>query len=91
VVKDIYSPKTLAIWATDGVCQDPSDPRTPPQSEDPESMKWLLENRTDFGYNGWDQILTPKSIATTKDSANHSTMMRESQVSPFNPSTKDIF
>lgn len=75
------SPKVFAIWATDGVCKNPSDPRPPPQSDDPKSMKWLLENRTDFGYNGWDQILPASKITcTTFEGANHFTMMREPQV-----------
>ena len=78
-----FCPKTLAIWATDGVCKNPSDPRPPPQSDDPKSMKWLLDNRTDFGYNGWDQILSSDSITTTKVGANHFTMMREPQASPM--------
>ncbi|KAF4633958.1 hypothetical protein G7Y89_g4156 [Cudoniella acicularis] len=78
------APKVLAIWATDGVCKNPSDPRPPPQSDDPKSMKWLLENRTDFGYNGWDQILPKSSITCTKLSGvNHFSMMREPQVHPL--------
>jgi iterative type I PKS product template protein len=59
------SPKVFAIWATDGVCKNPSDPRPPPQADDSKSMKWLLENRTDFGYNGWDQILPAAQITCT--------------------------
>ena len=81
IINPKYAPKTFAVWATDGVCKDPSDPRPPPRSDDPKSMKWLLENRTDFGFNGWDQILGQSCITTTKVSANHFTMMREPQVS----------
>ena len=80
VIDPAWAPKTFAIWATDGVCKNPSDPRPPPRSDDPKSMKWLLENRTDFGFNGWDQILGQNAITTTKVSANHFTMMREPQV-----------
>ena len=80
-----WAPKTFAIWATDGVCKDPSDPRPPLRDDDPKSMKWLLENRTDFGFNGWDQILGQSCMTTTKVGANHFTMMREPQVSPLCP------
>lgn len=78
------APKVFAIWATDGVCKNPSDPRPPPQSDDPKSMKWLLDNRTDFGYNGWEQILPKDSITCTKlPGVNHFSMMREPQVRPL--------
>lgn len=79
------------IWATKGVCGDPSDPRPPPQDDDPKSMKFLLENRTDFGTNGWDQLLdvtldpqTGKGKNATMekmDGVNHFTMMRPPAVS----------
>ncbi|KAI9877508.1 MAG: hypothetical protein M1830_003738 [Pleopsidium flavum] len=71
------APKTFAIWARDGVCKNPTDPRPPPTADDPKSMKWLLNNRTDFGYNGWDDLLGAKNITTTNVAGNHFTMMRE--------------
>jgi thioesterase domain-containing protein len=52
------APRTVAIWCTDGVCKHPDDPRPPPaEDEDPAPMKWLLNNRTDFGDNGWAQLV----------------------------------
>ena len=81
------SPKVYAIWAVDGVCKNPSDPRPEPQSDDPKSMKWLLENRTDFGYNGWDQILPASKITCTKiENVNHFSLMREPHVRSSNAS-----
>jgi hypothetical protein len=77
------APKTFAIWATDGVCKNPSDPRPPPSKDDSKSMKWLLENRTDFGFNGWDEVLGGKNIKTVKISSNHFTMMRDPVVNCF--------
>lgn len=62
-IQPTKSPRVFAVWAADGICKNPSDPRPPPHSDDPGSMKWLLDNRTDFGYNGWDQIL-PASMIT---------------------------
>ena len=78
------APKTLAIWATDGVCGKPDDPRPPPaEGEDPKPMKWLLDNRTDFGDNGWAQLLGAESIEFAIMGGNHFTMMRDEHVSPL--------
>lgn len=75
------APKTLAIWAQHGVARYPSDPRPPPSPNDPKSMKWLLNNRTDFGFNGWDQLLGGENISTTSVEGNHFSMMKEPLVS----------
>ncbi|KAI4171110.1 MAG: hypothetical protein LQ343_004522 [Gyalolechia ehrenbergii] len=79
-IKDeALAPRTLAIWARYGVCRYPDDPR--PQSsareEDPKSMTWLLENRTDFGFNGWDALVGKDAIETTSLEGNHFTLMKE--------------
>jgi len=71
------APKTYAIWCRDGVCKNPGDPRPPPQSDDPASMKWLLENRTDFGCNGWDQLLGAENMVNSNMGGNHFTMMKD--------------
>ena len=70
-------PTTLAIWATDGVCGKPDDPKPPPQKDDPWNMKWLLENRTDFGSNGWHELLGEGKMQFAKIGGNHFTLMRE--------------
>ena len=80
--KDFAAPPTLLIWARDGVCKNPEDPRPPPQEDDPKSMKWLLENRTDFGYNGWDQLLGAENCKMVSMDGNHFTMMKPPIVSP---------
>lgn len=62
-----YDPKptigpmaTYAIWCTDGVAGNPGDPRPPPaEEEDPAPMTWLLNHRTDFKSNGWEQLCGP--------------------------------
>ncbi|EXJ93814.1 hypothetical protein A1O1_02207 [Capronia coronata CBS 617.96] len=79
--RDFQAPPTLLIWATDGVCGKPGDPRPPPQADDPKSMKWLLENRTDFGPNGWDKLLSPEACKTVTVVGNHFTMMKPPVVS----------
>ncbi|KIX09737.1 uncharacterized protein Z518_00818 [Rhinocladiella mackenziei CBS 650.93] len=73
---DFKAPPTLLIWATDGVCGKPGDPRPPPQADDPKSMKWLLENRTDFGPNGWDKLLGADACKMVTVVGNHFTMMK---------------
>ena len=76
--------KALFIWAQDGVCKNPTDPRPPPPREgelDPKSMKWLFNNRTDFGANGWDELLEEANITCTSVGGNHFTIMREPIVS----------
>ncbi|KIW13453.1 hypothetical protein PV08_08641 [Exophiala spinifera] len=73
---DFKAPPTLLIWATDGVCGKPGDPRPPPQADDPKSMKWLLENRTDFGPNGWDKLLGAEVCKMVTVNGNHFTMMK---------------
>ncbi|ENH68137.1 Aflatoxin biosynthesis polyketide synthase [Fusarium oxysporum f. sp. cubense race 1] len=72
------APKTTIIWAADGVCKNPDDPRPEAQPDDPRGMNWLLNNREDFGPNGWDEFIGPGNISTMAiENANHFTMMRE--------------
>ena len=75
------APPTFLVWCTDGVCKYPDDPRPPPQDDDPASMKWLLNNRTDFGPNGWDLLLGKENCTCVTLSGNHFTMMKEPIVS----------
>ena len=78
---DPDAPKVLLVWARHGVCKNPEDPRPEPQEDDPNSMKWLLDNRTDFGCNGWERLLGEGNCTCTSVGGNHFTMMREPIVS----------
>ncbi|KAJ6155451.1 hypothetical protein N7470_006017 [Penicillium chermesinum] len=74
-------PKTFMVWAKDGVCNKPNDPRPAPAedgSPDPREMLWLLNNRTDLGPNGWDTLVGAKNIGgiSVMEEANHFTMTR---------------
>jgi len=74
-------PKTFMVWAKDGVCGKPNDPRPAPAedgSPDPREMLWLLNNRTDLGPNGWDTLVGEKNVGgiTVMEGANHFTMTR---------------
>jgi iterative type I PKS product template protein len=88
--RDFNAPPTLLIWATDGVCGKPGDPKPPPQADDPKSMKWLLENRNDFGPNGWDKLLGAENCSMVKVVGNHFTMMKPPVVSCKSPSFRNI-
>jgi hypothetical protein len=44
-------------------------------------MKWLLENRTDFGPNGWDKLLGEENCSMVQVVGNHFTMMKPPVVS----------
>ena len=69
-------PPTRLIWAHDGVCKSPESPRPEVREDDPKEMLWLLNNRTDFGSNGWDRLLgTDDLIIETMYNANHFSMM----------------
>ena len=71
-----HGPKTHIVWAKDGVCKNPGDPRPEPRADDPREMNWLLNNRTDFGPNGWDTLLGAGDVVVeTLEDANHFTLM----------------
>ncbi|EME39782.1 polyketide synthase-like protein [Dothistroma septosporum NZE10] len=79
-----YDPKptigpcpTYAVWCTDGVAGNAGDPRPPPaEDEDPAPMKWLLNHRTDFASNGWDQ-LCGRNMKFGVMGGHHFSMMKE--------------
>lgn len=51
------APKTLMVYATDGVCNDPNGPRPYIRPDDPREMIWLINTRTDFSADGWASLL----------------------------------
>jgi len=67
-------PKVMAIWCEDGVCKEPEDPRPDPYPYG--HAQWLLENRTDFGTNLWEEFLEESKIETRKMPGNHFSMMK---------------
>lgn len=72
------APKTHMLWATDGVCNRPEDPRPERRPDDPKEMWWLLENRTNFGPNGWDKLLGKGNLVIeTAENVNHFSMMEQ--------------
>lgn len=78
------APRTLAVWAKRGVCGEGGYPRPEVKGDETKSMKWLLEDRVDFGSNGWEMLLGQGVIETMALEGNHFTIMKEgSEVSFF--------
>ncbi|CEI66203.1 Bikaverin polyketide synthase bik1 [Fusarium venenatum] len=71
-------PQTYMLWAEDGVCKCPDDARPEYRDDDPREMRWLLENRTNFGPNGWEALLGGKEGLSMEriSEANHFTMLK---------------
>jgi iterative type I PKS product template protein len=75
-------PVVTAIWCEDGVCHLPTDPRPDPFPYG--HAQFLLDNRTDFGPNLWDNYLSIDKFSChhmpgnhfTVSSLNHSTIKR---------------
>lgn len=86
-------PRTHLIWAEDGVCKREGDVRPEYRDDDPREMRWLLENRTDFGPNGWDVLLGRDNISIDRiPNANHFTMLRRGDATKKVASfLKDVF
>ncbi|KAF1825033.1 polyketide synthase [Dissoconium aciculare CBS 342.82] len=81
-----YDPKptiapvpTYAVWCRDGVCGAPGAKRpvVEPADADNAPMLWLLNNRTDFGDNGWGQLCDTKNMKFGVMEGHHFTMMKE--------------
>ncbi|KAE8391278.1 hypothetical protein BDV23DRAFT_182792 [Aspergillus alliaceus] len=72
-------PKVLIIWARYGVCRHPTQSRPVKTDDEPRSMTWLLDNRTDFGFNGWDSLLGTNSVQFKTVDGNHFTMLNQGE------------
>ncbi len=79
----LEAPKTLIIWARDGLCKDPKDQKFPRSAGEAKSVKFLLDNRLDLGSNGWNKLLGEENIITMTVEGNHFTMIREPDVSVY--------
>ena len=67
-------PKVWAMWCEDGVCKTPEDPRPDPYPYG--HAQFLLENRTDFGPNLWDEFVDTDKLVTRHMPGNHFSMMK---------------
>ena len=76
------APKTFAIWAREGIVK-PGGRRPPCEGPEPRPMSWLLDKRTDFGDNGWAQLLGDSKMTYAEMDGNHFSMVREPLVRIF--------
>lgn len=70
-------PATTAIWARRGVTSVSDGRRPEREPEDPMVMEWLLEDRTDFQYNGWDSLIAASAIRCEVMDGHHFSMINE--------------
>ena len=77
----LEAPKTLILWARDGLCKDPKDQTFSRSPGEAKSVKFLLDDRLDLGSNGWDKLLGEENIITMPVQGNHFTMTRAPNVS----------
>lgn len=68
--------ETHLVYARDGICKHPSDPRPEIRPDDPREMLWLLNNRTDFSGRGWDELVGASNLKIqVLDDVNHFSMV----------------
>ncbi|KAF2688360.1 conidial yellow pigment biosynthesis polyketide synthase [Lentithecium fluviatile CBS 122367] len=69
-------PVTHIVYARDGLCKNPDDPRLEVRPDDPREMIWLLNNRTDFSGGGWRTLIKEGNLrVSVVDNANHYSML----------------
>jgi naphtho-gamma-pyrone polyketide synthase len=74
------APSTHAIWAADGVYRSTGGKRLEKQADDTRELRWLLEDRVDFGPNGWDKLVGVNKLKMqVLQGANHFTMFNGQQ------------
>ncbi|KAI5923108.1 polyketide synthase [Camillea tinctor] len=66
-------PEVMVIWCEDGVCKLPTDPRPDPYPTG--HALFLLDNRSDFGPNRWDEYLDINKMKFRHMPGNHFSMM----------------
>ena len=68
--------QTHIVYARDGICKYPSDPRPEVRPDDPREMVWLLNNRTDFSGGGWGSLVGVENLKVhVLDDVNHFSMV----------------
>ncbi|KAB5547400.1 putative polyketide synthase [Coniochaeta sp. 2T2.1] len=70
-------PRTTIIWAKDGVCKNSGVAKPEPRADDTREMTWLLNDREDLAFNGWDTLLGRQNIGIRAlEEVNHFSMVR---------------
>lgn len=74
---------THILYACDGICKHPDDPRPEIRPDDPREMLWLLNNRTDFSGDGWASLVRRQNLhVDTLQEVNHFSMMEQGSHMP---------
>ncbi|KAI9779586.1 MAG: Type I Iterative PKS [Peltula sp. TS41687] len=72
--------ETHLVYARDGICKHPGDPRPEIRPDDPREMLWLLNNRTDFSGFGWRELVGTENLNIhVLDDVNHFSMVAPGQ------------
>jgi naphtho-gamma-pyrone polyketide synthase len=73
----IPMPRASILWAADGVAKHRKDACIELREDDPREMRWLVQDRTNFGPNGWDVLLPEEGYVTTEriEGADHFSML----------------
>ncbi|KAH8804520.1 putative polyketide synthase [Xylogone sp. PMI_703] len=75
------APKTVAIWARDGFCENSEVHKYPRSADEPKSVRFLLDSRRDYGAFGWDKLVGAENIDVKFVEGNHFTIIRDPEVS----------
>ena len=79
----VGAPLTRLIYARDGLCKNPEDPRpvlSQDGADDTREMTWLLNNRTNFKGEGWKGLVGEENLrVSVVDQVNHYTMLRRAE------------
>ncbi|KAK4645321.1 Polyketide synthase [Podospora bellae-mahoneyi] len=81
-------PKVTTIWCEDGVCKLPTDPRPEPYPKG--HALFLLDNRTDFGPNRWDEYLDVNKMQFRHMPGNHFSMMHDDQAKQLGSFIREV-
>ncbi|KAG8410814.1 polyketide synthase [Metarhizium acridum] len=70
------APKSLIVYAKDGVCKDPKGPQMDTKPDDAREMLWLLYDRVDFSAEGWKSLVGQQNLVVgVVEDVNHFSMM----------------
>ncbi|KAK4131175.1 ketoacyl-synt-domain-containing protein [Trichocladium antarcticum] len=80
-------PNVTAIWCEHGVCHRPTDPRPEPYPKG--HALFLLDNRSDFGPNRWDEYLDVNKMQFRHMPGDHFSMMHGDMAKQLNGFMKE--
>lgn len=68
--------RTHIVYARDGLCKSPSDPRPEVRSDDARDKLWIINSRTDFSGAGWDSLVGVGNLTVhVLDDVDHFSML----------------